>query len=111
LQSKLHDQQLTQSIVGQLQPASTGTLPVNSATVSSSPTPITQEALTAAYQQGAQAATQYQLPMLAQTSLPSAYPSYSTTTPVVATSSGVNQMLPYIAIGGIVLVALLAKRS
>lgn len=127
LQAQLHDMQLTQSIVSQIQPQSnvpviptspTGTLAVSSSTLTANATPITQDALTAAYQQGAmqaaQAATQYQLPMLAQTSLPSAYPSYttpSTYTPPAATGSDINQMLPYIAIGGMVVVALLANRS
>jgi hypothetical protein len=126
LQAKLHDMQLTQSIVAQMTPAPSPipatslTQPtlVQPSTVNANPVPITQDQLTAAYQQGAmeaaKAATQYQLPMLAQTSLPSAYPAvYTQTTPatVATTDSGVNQMLPYIAIGGMMLVALLANRS
>lgn len=128
LQAKLHDMQLTASIVAQMTPApvpaSSLTQPSTTqpSTAQAAPAQITPDALTAAYQQGAmqaaQAALKYQMPqqvpMMAQAAYPSAYPSYSTQ-PVVqpsnATGSDINQMLPYIAIGGMMLVALLATRS
>lgn len=126
LQGQLHDRQLAQSIVTQLQPQ-TAVIPATSltqptttqpSTANANPAPITQDALTAAYQQGAmqaaQAAMQYQLPMLAQQNIPSAYPVVYTQPapmPAASTGSNINQMLPYIALGGMMLVALLANRS
>lgn len=127
LQAQLHDMQLTQSIVSQLRPQTTQVVPATSltqptttqpSTAQTAVTPITQDDLTAAYQRGAmqaaQAAMQYQLPMLAQQNIPSAYPAVYTQpapAPVASTGSGINQMLPYIALGGMMLVALLANRS